>query len=136
MKQTILLNTRNSPPFRQQLRLTMMMAIAMVLIMSWIGVKAQSRQVSGRVISEANSELPGVNILVKGTSTGTATSADGKYTINVTDDNAVLVFSFIGYTSEEVVVGNRISIDVQQLPDIKALSEVVWWAMVRRRKVM
>ena len=67
--------------------------------------------VSGRVTSQDSGEpLPGVNILVKGTTTGTVTDIDGKYSIGVGSD-AVLVFSFIGYESQEIPVGGRSTID-------------------------
>jgi len=86
---------------------------------------AQSRTVSGTVTAEGEGELPGVNILVKGTTQGTVTDIEGNYRINVPSNDAVLVFSAVGYASEEVTVGNQSSIDVVMLPDIKSLSEVV-----------
>lgn len=86
---------------------------------------AQGRTVTGKVTSgEDNSPLPGVGVLVKGTMTGTATSVDGTYSLNV-PDNATLVFSFIGYVNQEVAVGNRTAIDIELASDVKALSEVV-----------
>src|SRR5688572_16101449 len=81
--------------------------------------------VSGKVTSaDDGSGIPGVNIIHKGTSTGSVTDADGKFTISVPAD-AVLVFSFVGFISEEVSVNGRSSIDVQLTSDITALSEVV-----------
>ena len=86
---------------------------------------AQDRTVTGRVTaSEDGSPIPGVNVVVKGTSTGTTTGADGRYTIGA-PDNATLVFSFIGLVSQEVAVGNRTTIDVQMASDVKALQEIV-----------
>ncbi len=81
--------------------------------------------VTGRVTADDGQGLPGVNVLIKGSSTGTTTDASGSYSINVPDNNAVLVFSFIGYVTEEVPVGGRASVDVKLLPDIQALNEVV-----------
>ena len=81
--------------------------------------------ISGRVTSEAGEALPGVNVLLKGTSTGTTTNAEGQYNLTVPDGGGTLVFSFIGYVTEEVSVGNRTVIDVQLVADIKSLSEVV-----------
>lgn len=82
--------------------------------------------VSGTVTSgDDNSPLPGVNVVIKGTTSGTTTNADGKYTINVPDENATLVFSFIGYTSTEVSVAGRSVIDVAMELSIEQLSEVV-----------
>ncbi len=81
--------------------------------------------VTGKVTSqENNSALPGVNVVVKGTTTGTTTNADGAYTISA-PANSTLVFSFIGFISEEVSIGNRTAVDIGLAPDIKALSEVV-----------
>lgn len=69
--------------------------------------------------------MPGVNVLVKGTTTGVVTNADGGYSIALPDDDAVLVFSFIGYIPQEVAVGNRSTIDISLATDTKALEEVV-----------
>jgi TonB-linked SusC/RagA family outer membrane protein len=86
---------------------------------------AQTRSVTGKVTSsDEGMPIPGVNILVKETSTGTVTDVDGNYTISVTED-AILVFSSIGYGSQEVNVGGRSVIDVVLVADIKSLSEVV-----------
>ncbi|MCG8308905.1 MAG: SusC/RagA family TonB-linked outer membrane protein [Cytophagales bacterium] len=70
--------------------------------------------------------LPGVNIILKGTSIGTITDVDGKYTISVPDDTeAILIFSSVGYISEEVLVSGKTSIDLTLMPDITALEEIV-----------
>src|SRR5687768_2596417 len=75
--------------------------------------------------SEDHAGLPGVNVLVKGTTLGTSTDSDGKFTINVPDQNSVLVFSFIGFKTQEITVGSRTTIDVTLLSDINELSEIV-----------
>ncbi|HMJ68992.1 MAG TPA: SusC/RagA family TonB-linked outer membrane protein [Cyclobacteriaceae bacterium] len=85
--------------------------------------------VTGLVTDENNSPLPGVNIIVKGTSSGTITDTDGRYTINVDNGQAVLVFSFIGYAEQELTVGDQSTINVVMAPDVKALSEVVVTAL-------
>jgi TonB-linked SusC/RagA family outer membrane protein len=85
--------------------------------------------VSGKVTDENGSGLPGVSILVKGTSTGTASDVEGKYTVNVTGPDAVLVFSFVGFASQEVVVGERTAIDVVLLEDATELNEIVVTAL-------
>jgi TonB-dependent starch-binding outer membrane protein SusC len=86
---------------------------------------AQERTVSGKVkSSDDGSGIPGVNILEKGTTNGTVTDADGNYTIGV-GVNATLVFSFVGYTTQEVVVGSQTSLDVTLGSDVTSLSEVV-----------
>ncbi len=87
---------------------------------------AQERTVSGRVTSSDDGEgLPGVNILIKGTATGSVTDFDGNYKVTVSGDEAVLVFSFIGYATQEITVGSQSTIDVLLAADITALDEVV-----------
>jgi len=89
-------------------------------------VYAQDRTVTGKVTgSDDGSALPGVNVLVKGTTNGTVTDASGSYRINVPESGAVLVFSFIGYASQEVEVGARSTVDVGLAPDLQELQEVV-----------
>lgn len=82
-------------------------------------------QVSGRVTDDQGQPIPGVNVIIKGTTNGTTTDMDGRYTIDVAGEDATLVFSFIGFTSQEIVVGNRTSIDVTLLSDVVSLEEVV-----------
>ncbi|MBN7814718.1 SusC/RagA family TonB-linked outer membrane protein [Algoriphagus pacificus] len=89
-------------------------------------VMAQTREVSGVVISgEDNLPLPGVSVLVKGTTTGTVTDVDGKFNVNVSGSDATLVLSFIGFTTLEVPVGDRSTFDLTLLPDTKSLEEVI-----------
>lgn len=86
---------------------------------------SQTRTVTGKVTSaEDGAGIPGVNVVEKGTNNGTATDADGSFSLNVNSD-ATLVFSFVGFASQEVVVGNQTSINVTLQPDVTALSEVV-----------
>ncbi len=86
----------------------------------------QGVKISGRVTTAAGNEsLPGVNVLEKGTSNGTITDADGNYTITVAGPGSVLVFSFIGYLSEEVNVENQTGINVTLVENIESLQEVV-----------
>ena len=80
--------------------------------------------VTGRVVDEKGQGLPGVNVVVKGGTTGTQTDPDGKFSLTV-PDNATLVFSFVGYAPQEVAVGTQTTIDVALAPDAKSLSEVV-----------
>jgi TonB-dependent starch-binding outer membrane protein SusC len=81
--------------------------------------------VSGRVTDSESNPIPGANILIKGTATGTSTDVDGKFSLNVPDANAVLIVSFIGYLSKEIVVGNQTEINITLEADIQQLSEVV-----------
>lgn len=86
---------------------------------------AQNRTVTGKVTSaDDGTALPGVSVVEKGTSNGTATNADGTYTLSV-PENAILVFSFVGMTTQEVSVANRSVVDVVLVSDITSLSEVV-----------
>ncbi len=81
--------------------------------------------VKGRITDEKGQSLVGVNVVVKGTSTGTTSNVDGKYElINVTVGQ-VLVFSFIGYIQQEIKIQNQTSIDIQLLPNSEQLNEVV-----------
>ncbi|TRX59941.1 TonB-dependent receptor [Fulvivirga sp. M361] len=82
-------------------------------------------KITGRVTDASNGEsLPGVSIIIKGTATGTITDFDGNYNLDA-DVGQVLIFSFVGFSSEEVTVGSNPVIDVSLSPDIKALQEVV-----------
>ncbi|AHM62203.1 hypothetical protein D770_19770 [Flammeovirgaceae bacterium 311] len=91
---------------------------------------AQERIVTGQVTaSEDGTTLPGVNVRVQGTTVGAVTDIDGNYRIALPANANVLVFSSIGYTSEEVQIGSRTVIDVALRPDVKQLSEVVVTAL-------
>lgn len=84
------------------------------------------KSVGGQVISsEDNAPLPGVSIVVKGTTVGTNTDANGNFKINVANENAVLVFSAVGFDKQEIVVGNRTTINITLAIDQKILNEVV-----------
>ncbi|GAA4831939.1 SusC/RagA family TonB-linked outer membrane protein [Algivirga pacifica] len=92
------------------------------------GAWAQDRVVSGQVKEVSGAPLPGVNIRIDGTSTGTTTDFDGKFTLKVGDD-AVLVFSYVGYVSQKVIVGNKTTFNVALEADTEQLEEVVVTAM-------
>lgn len=81
--------------------------------------------VTGRVTDETGEALPGTNVLVKGSTTGTTTDSDGKYSIEVPAGDGVLVFSFIGYETAEVNIGGQSTINVSLVPSMESLSEVV-----------
>ena len=88
--------------------------------------QAQERTVSGTVTSEESGEaLPGVNVVVKGTTAGTVTNIDGNYQLQVPEDQGILQFSFIGFLTKEVEVGSQSTLNVNLAPDIKSLQEVV-----------
>ncbi|KAA9357567.1 SusC/RagA family TonB-linked outer membrane protein [Larkinella humicola] len=89
-----------------------------------INVMAQDRRVSGKVTGK-DGPVPGANIVLKGTTTGTSSDAEGNYTLNIRGANPVLVISAIGFKSQEVAVGNRSTVDVSVEDDVTALTEVV-----------
>jgi TonB-linked SusC/RagA family outer membrane protein len=83
------------------------------------------RNIKGTITDEKNVPLPGVSVVVAGSNTGVMTDVNGKYSLNVTNQNATLRFSFIGYISKEVKVGTDNTIDVSLLPDSRQLKDVV-----------
>lgn len=89
-----------------------------------LSVWAQDRVVTGKVSGEDGSALPGVNVTVKGTTNGTVTDAEGRYSLSVSS-GANLIFSFIGLKTEEVPIGERSVVDVQLHLDVTQLSEFV-----------
>lgn len=100
-----------------------------VLLFSSLGMwsaQAQSRAISGKVTTfEDGSPVPGVNVVVKGTAIGTITDIDGLYNIDVPSDESILVFSYIGLSTEEVTVGAQTTINIKMVPDLQQLNEVV-----------
>ena len=98
--------------------------LLLIGLFSSIGAYAQTK-VSGKVLDAQGLALPGVSILVKGTTTGTVTTVDGDYTLTAPRPNSTLVFSYIGYTSQEIPINNRNSINITLASDDKMLNEVV-----------
>ncbi|CAG4991626.1 TonB-dependent receptor P26 [Dyadobacter sp. CECT 9275] len=86
---------------------------------------SNERTINGTVTDEAGEPLPGVNIVLRGSSRGTTTSKDGKYTLDLPEGDNVLIFSFVGYIPQEIIIGKRTAIDVTLKVDTKALEEVV-----------
>ena len=95
---------------------------------------AQQRTVTGNVTSEDQGALPGVNIVVQGTTQGAVTDGQGNFTISVSGDDATLVFSFIGYTTQAVPVGNQTTINLTLTPDVTSLDEIVVTAYATQKK--
>ncbi len=107
-----------------------------LLIVGISNIQAQDRTVTGKVTSSDDGQsLPGVNVVLKGTSIGTVTDIDGNYAISIPQGAGTLVFSFIGLSSQEIEVGNRSVIDIQMAQDITQLSEVVVTAQGIERNV-
>jgi len=101
------------------------LSVCLTLLVLSSGSAFAQKAVTGTVLDEFGVGLPGVSVLVKGTTTGSATDIDGKYSLNVPNDQATLVFSFIGYSAIEQVVGTRSIIDVTMTPDERTLTEMV-----------
>lgn len=97
---------------------------------------AQTRTVTGKITSsEDGTSMPGVNIVLKGTQKGTSSNASGNYTIEINGNNAVLVFSFVGYDALEMPVGSKNVVDVSLAPGAENLNEVVVTALgIKREK--
>src|SRR5690606_34967690 len=93
------------------------------------------REIKGKVTDENGQPLPGVSILLKGTQRGMITDASGEFTFDVPNDEAVLVFSFVGFMSREIIVGNQTAINVTLLVDEKSLEEVVVVGYGTQKKV-
>ncbi len=89
------------------------------------GVFAQGITVKGKVSDDQGQGIPGVNVLLKGTTTGTSTDGNGEYSLAVPNGSGTLSYSFIGFVNQEVPINNRTTIDVTLASDVKALEEVV-----------
>jgi len=97
-----------------------------MLLISFVGM---AQTVSGKVTStDDGTPIPGATVIVKGTTNGTNTDSDGKYSLEA-GSTAILVFSFVGYASQEVEVGNRVILDVSLATDITSLQEIVVTAL-------
>lgn len=97
-----------------------------LMILCVQNIMAQKRTVSGIVTDSKNEPLIGVNVTMKNASTtGTITDIDGKYSLEIPSGNSVLVFSYIGYSTQEVKVSNRSVVDIVLKDDMQALEEVV-----------
>ncbi|MDA8763736.1 TonB-dependent receptor, partial [Flavobacteriaceae bacterium] len=92
------------------------------------------KTVSGKITDSEGMPLPGANIVEKGTSNGVLTDFDGNFTINVSDENAVLVVSFVGFLNQEIEVGNQNSLAIQLMSDTENLEEVVVTGYGTQRK--
>lgn len=83
------------------------------------------RTISGKITDESNAALPGVSVVLKGTQRGTTTNVNGEYKLEIPDQNATLIFSFVGYIPQEIVIGNQTSLNLTMRTDSKVLEEVV-----------
>ncbi|MEH0157806.1 TonB-dependent receptor [Limibacter armeniacum] len=88
-------------------------------------ILAQDRTITGTITDENNESLPGVSIVIKGTTSGTTTDLSGKYTLKLRSEEDILTVSYIGYLTKEIQVGNRSVLDLQMEIDAEQLEEVV-----------
>ncbi len=91
--------------------------------------------ISGTVTDENGEPLPGVNVVVKGTTIGVVSGFDGKYNINVPDHTSTLIFSFMGYTTQEIAIGDQRIIPVTLVEDTREIEEVVVVGYGTQKKV-
>jgi len=119
---------RNRMPYA---RCILSLVLTLLLIGNGFAIPfLQETRVSGRVTSEEDGAgLPGVSVVLKGTQQGTITDSEGNYSIAVPDNNAVLVFSFIGYTAQEIPVNGRSVVDLVLSQNMAQLDEVVVTAL-------
>jgi TonB-dependent starch-binding outer membrane protein SusC len=108
-----------------QLRKARYLLLFMLTFIAFEWASAQGVTIQGKVTDEKDTALPGVTVLLKGTTNGTATGADGSFALPVPSGNGTLVVSFIGYTTQEVAINNRSTVNIRLAPDAKALEEVV-----------
>ena len=99
--------------------------LVLVLLLCSFQGWAQNTTVTGRVIAaDDGTGLPGVSVLEKGTTNGAVTDSEGNYSVSVSP-NATLVFSFVGYATQEILLNGRTTLDLTLQTDVMALSEVV-----------
>ncbi len=99
--------------------------ILLALTLACFHVQAQSDIITGVVTDESGEPLPGANVVIKGTTTGTTTDGEGMYSLRLNTAQDVLVFSFVGYLSQEISTGNRSVINVSLTPDVHTMDEIV-----------
>ena len=121
LKRTNKANLRNCPPLRQLLSLLVLLTVVFAEAIAQDG----HQKVTGTVVSSSgNQPLPGVNVVVKGTTNGTITNFDGQYQLNAAQGD-VIVFSFIGFNSQEVAFTGQSTIDISLDEEASELNEVV-----------
>lgn len=101
------------------------LSLAFLMLMSWFGALAQDRAISGKVTDAAGNPLPGVSVMVKGTSKGTTTDGDGTYKLSGVPAGSKLIYSYVGFTSQEVDAGDRSMLDINLVESSRQLEEVV-----------
>ncbi len=103
--------------------------LSLILFIGMETLSAQTKAISGKVVDDQGVAIPGVSIMVKGTTTGTITTPDGMYNINVSEDATALVFSFVGMKQQEIMIEGKTVIDVTLSADSEDIDEVVVTAL-------
>lgn len=93
------------------------------------------RDITGKVLDEKGEPIPGASVVVKGTTVGTSTNIEGIYQLSVPEDKDIVIFSFVGYISQEIRIGNAANLDITLKVDEKALEEVVVVGFGEQKKV-
>jgi len=122
---------------KNSIRCLLLFVFALAILFTNSNVFAQTTSgitVKGKVTDVEGVGLPGLTVAVKGTGQGTITNADGNYSISVEDENATLVFSFVGFATQEIAIDGRSVIDVTMVESTEALEEVVVTALGIRRE--
>lgn len=97
----------------------------MIVLLASVNSFAQDKSVSGHVFDETGEGLPGVYVIVKGTANGTTTDTQGDFKLSIPQSANILVFSYVGYESHEVVIGDVFTFNIEMDPDITSLDEIV-----------
>ena len=114
---------------------TLLLFIWTIAVLSPPLLLAQERSISGRVTSaDDGAPIPGVNIIIKGTTIGTVTDIDGNYKLSILQEGAVLVFTYIGMTPQEIEVGAQLVINIAMKQDVTQLTEIVVTAVGIQRE--
>ena len=118
------------------MRQIILMAVSVLLTAVAVAQQRNTGAITGGVLDEKGTGIPGVNVVFKGTNTGTVTNAEGRYSLSRAggETAGTLVFSSIGYQTVEVTIRNRTTIDISLVPDVKSLSEIVVTGYKSERK--
>lgn len=100
--------------------------VCLLMLFTGANLFAQDRMVSGQVTdSDTDDPIPGVNILIQGTTQGTVTDIDGNYELSIPSDGVILMYSYVGYKSQTIDIGTRSTVNIALIADVTALSEIV-----------
>ncbi len=129
-----------TPEKRRKSQRRILGKISLVLLsflLTTVAAFSQSKTVTGKVVDDMNEPLVGITVAVKGTTVGAMTDIDGNYSVSVPNNNSVLVFSYLGFKSQEITVGSQPVINVTMQPDLQTLEEVVvvGYTAIRRQSL-